>query len=338
MIDSILIMPLLLTFLLVLFFMPIWIRKARQVGLEWDDMNKLSSPKVAGSGGLVVVFGFIIGVLLFIAYRVFYLGSEEFLIEILALLSSVLLLAGIGTLDDLLGWQKGGLSRRSRIILVGLAAIPLMVINSGKSTMSLPFIGLVDLGYLYPLILIPIGVIGATSTFNFLAGFNGLEAGQGVILLSSISLITYFTGNSWLSIISLCMVLALLPFLFYNFYPARVFPGNTLTYVIGGLIAIFSILGNFEKIALFFFIPYILETVLKSRGKLQKQSFGLPKKDGTLDLRYNKIYGLEHLSIWILNKTSIKATEKKVVFLLLAFQLLIIIIGFVIFREGIFVQ
>lgn len=338
MIDYILIMPLLLTFLLVLFFLPIWIRKAKQVGLVWDDMNKLSSPKVAGSGGLIVVFGFVIGVLFFIAYRVFYLESDEFLIEILALLASVLLLAGIGTLDDLLGWQKGGLSRRSRIILVGLAAIPLMVINSGKSTMSLPFVGIVDLGYLYPLILIPIGIIGATSAFNFLAGFNGLEAGQGIILLSFISFITYLTGNSWLSIISLCMVLALIPFLFYNFYPAKVFPGNALTYVTGGLIAIFSILGDFEKIALFFFIPYILETILKSRGKLQKQSFGLPKKDGTLDLRYEKIYGLEHLSIWVLNKTGMKATEKKVVFLLWAFQIFIILVGLLIFREGIFLQ
>ena len=97
-----------------------------------------------------------------------------------------------------------------------------------------------------------------------------------------------------------------------------------------------AILGNFEKIAIFFFIPYILEMVLKLRGNLVKQSFGKPNPDGSLSLRYDKIYGLEHLSIFLLQKLNIKPTEKKVVCSLWAFQILIIILGFIIFRQGIF--
>jgi UDP-N-acetylglucosamine--dolichyl-phosphate N-acetylglucosaminephosphotransferase len=220
--------------------------------------------------------------------------------------------------------------------MVLFAAVPLMVINAGKHTMSIPFLGVVDFGLLYPLLLIPIGIVGATTTFNFLAGFNGLEAGQGVIILSALSLVAYLTGSSWLSLILLIMVVALLAFLIYNFYPAKVFPGDTLTYSIGGLIAISAILGNFEKIAVFFFIPYILEVILKSRGKLVKQSFGKINKDGSLDLLYPKIYGITHLAIFSLKKLGIKPTEKKVVYFIWAFQILIVILGLIIFREGIF--
>lgn len=332
----VLIMPLLASFFLTLFLLPFWIRKSRQIGLIWEDMNKISIEKVAGSGGIIVILGFVIGLMAFIAYRVFYLRTSSHLVEILALLSVIFFLCGIGIMDDLFGWRKGGLSRRSRIILIALAAVPLMAINAGRSTVSIPYAGIVDLGLLYPLIVIPIGIVGAATTYNFLAGYNGLEAGQGIIILSAMALVAYFTNNSWLSIVSLIMVASLLAFLLYNYYPARVFPGDSITYSIGGLIAIISILGNFEKIAVFFFIPYIIETALKSRGGLIKHSFGRPCPNKTLEVPYEKLYSLNHLAIYLLNKTKYKATERRVVLLIWSFQLAIVILGLIIFQGGIF--
>ena len=271
MVQSILFIPLLASFFITLFLIPYWIKKMHQIGLEWEDMNKISGKKVAGSGGIIVVGSFIVGVLIYIAYIIFFLKSHDsHLIEILALLNVVLLLAGVGFIDDLFGWQHGGLSRRTRLILILFSSIPLIAINAGKSEMSFLFFWTLNLGILYPLIIIPIGIIGATTTFNILAGYNGLEAGQGIILLSAFGLIAFFTGNSWLTVIALCMILSLIAFLFYNYSPAKVFPGDSLTYAIGGLLAIIAILGNFEKIAVFFFIPYGIEAVLKIRGKHTK--------------------------------------------------------------------
>jgi len=256
--------------------------------------------------------------------------------KILALLSVILFVAGVGIFDDLFGWHKGGLRRRHRLILAALGAIPLMVINAGKSEVTVPFLGMIDLGLIFPLIVLPIGLIGATYSFNFLAGFNGLEAGQGILLLGGLSIVAFFTGSSWLSVIALCMIVSLFAFLFYNFFPAKVFPGDSITYATGALIAAISILGNFERIAVFFFIPYILETILKVRGKLVKHSFGKPKKDGSIELRYNKLYSLNHVSIWTMQKLGIKPTERKVVYSIWGFQLLVIIIGFIVFQKGIF--
>ncbi len=334
--NLIIFLPILASFLITLFLMPSWIKRAKQIGLLWADMHKISKENIAGSGGIVTILGFIIGVLLFAAYRVFYVQTTDYLIEIFAITTSILFLSSIGLVDDLLGWQKGGLSKKYRLIFIALAAIPLMAINAGKSTMAFPFLGVIDIGLFYPLILIPLGIVGATTTFNFLEGYNGLGAGQGVIILSGLAIVSHATGSSWLAIINLCLVASLLAFLHYNSVPARVFPGDVLTYSIGGLIAITAIIGNFEKIAVFFFIPYILETILKSRGKLEKQSFGVPNKDGTLSLAYKKFYGLEHIAIWLLPQLGFRSTEKNVVYLLRAFQIAIILIGFAIFREGIF--
>src|SRR3989338_316279 len=334
--EIILAIPLLASFLIVLFLIPFWVKKADQLKLVWKDMNKFKETYVTGSGGLIIMLAFLISSLLYISYRVFILGDQNHLIEILSLLLVVCFLAVIGLVDDLFGWQHGGLSIKTRLILVLISSIPLMVINAGKHTISLPFFPQLSLGLIYPLVLIPLAIVGASTTFNFLAGFNGLEAGQGILILSALSIVAYLTGNSWLALIGLCMVLSLIAFLFYNFAPASVFPGDVMTYPVGGLIAILAILGNFEKIAIFFFIPTIIEVFLKDRGKLKKYSFGKPKKDGSLDLKYDKIYGLTHLSIYFLKKIRIKSTEKNAVYLIWFFQVVIIILGFILFREWIF--
>ena len=122
-------------------------------------------------------------------------------------------------------------------------------------------------------------------------------------------------------------------FYIYNKNPSEIFPGDILTYSIGSVIACVAILGNIEKIAIFFFVPYIIETILKSRGKLKKESFAKTNKDETLEMPYEKIYSLTHLALFILKKVkpSGKVYEREVVRLVNGFQIAIIILGFALF-------
>jgi UDP-N-acetylglucosamine--dolichyl-phosphate N-acetylglucosaminephosphotransferase len=335
--NPILFLPIFLSFILTAIILPKWIKKCRKVGLLWEDMNKFNHPKnTASSGGIVVIMSFILGVLSYIAIRTFITEGNGLNLNIFALLSVVLILAIVGLIDDLLGWQHGGLSVKFRLFLLFMASIPLIVINAGTHQSIIPFFGLVNLGILYTLLFIPIGIAGATATYNFLAGFNGLEAGQGIIILSFLSFIAYITGSPWLTLIGIIMVASLFVFYFYNKYPARVFPGDILTYSIGALIACMAILGNFERIAVFVFIPYLIETGLKLRGRLKKQSFAIPQKDKSLEMPYNKIYGLTHLSLFILKKFKNKVYEKDVVYLIFIFQIIICLLALIIFWRVLF--
>ena len=327
----------LISFFLSIIFIPKWIKKCQYIGLTWEDMNKFKRPKdVAASGGVVVVMSFVFGVLSYVAIRTYVFKIDGVNTEIFSLLSVILILSIVGLVDDLLGWRHGGLSARFRVILAIFASIPLVVINSGASNIMIPFFGQLDIGIFYPLIFIPIGVAGATTTYNFLAGFNGIESGQGIIILSYLSFIAYITGTEWLAIVGLCMAASLVVFFYFNKFPSKVFPGDILTYSIGALIAGMAILGNFERIAVFVFIPYIIETLLKLRGRLKKQSFAKPKPDGSLEMPYNKIYGLTHLSLYILKKFKKKVYERDVVYLIFIFQIIICLISIVVFRSSIF--
>ncbi len=327
--ESILLAPLIVGFLIVVIFMPLWIKKMKVLGLVWEDMNKSKRPKdIAGSGGTIVVFGFVLGVLSYIFIKTFLFGGNGEVVEIFSLLTTVLIASIVGFIDDMFGWVRGGLSWRLRIVLILFAAIPLIVINAGTSVVY----G-IEFGLWYPLLIIPIGIIGATTTFNFLAGYNGLESSQGIIILLALAFVNWSLGNNWLSLINLIMVICLFGFWLFNKYPAKVFPGDILTYSVGALIAVTAILGNVEKIAIFFFVPYILETILKVRGGLKKQSFGKVNEDGSLDVPYEKFYGLEHISIYLIKKIKRngKAYEKEVVYLINLFQITVIVLGLVLF-------
>jgi len=316
-----------LAFLITSLVLPKWIKRAKQEKLVGKDMHKLDKREVAEGGGITVLLGFMVSIMVYIAIKTFVFKDQTRLVEIFSLISVLLFASIVGVFDDLLGWKKG-LSRRSRIILILFAAVPLMVINAGTSTMM----G-IELGLWYPLLLIPIAIVGTTTTFNFLAGYNGLEASQGILILTALSIVNFIVGNWWLSLVTMCMVASIAAFYFFNKYPAKVFPGDILTYSIGAMIGAIAILGNIEKIAFFFFIPYILEVILKARGRLEKESFSEIQKDGSLNLKYGKIYGLEHLAVYLLKKIkpSHKAYEWEVPLVINVFQLAIIVAGFVIF-------
>jgi len=326
--ELLLLIPLFLGFLISFFSLPFWIKRAKNVGLIGKDMNKVGGGEgVAEAGGVCVIMGFILGILIYIAVKTFYFKAYEEIMEIFASLSVILIIAFVGFTDDILGW-KIGLNKPLRILFLAFASLPLVVINAGQAVAGN------GLEIVYPLFFIVVGVVGTSATFNFLAGYNGLETSQGILILSGLAIVTYLTGNRWLSIIGLVMVACLIAFYFFNKHPAKVFPGDTLTYPVGALIAIIAVLGNIEKIAIFFFIPYILETILKLRGKLKKESFAKVNGDGSLEMPYDKIYGLEHLAIYLLKKIkpSKKVYEKDVVHLINLFQILTIILGFVIFK------
>jgi len=324
----ILIFAILFGFLFTFLVMPFWIKRAKQTGLLWENMHLKGHPKnVAASGGIIVVTGFILSVLSYLFLKTYLTGESAFQVEIFALIGVILILCLVGLVDDLLGWHKGGLSPKVRIFLACAASIPLIVINAGVHNVFIPIIGTINFGILYPLIIIPLSVGFVTTTYNFLAGYNGLEAGLGVLMLSFLSFVSVFTGNYWLAIIGMCMVACLLAFLFFNWKPAKVFPGDILTYSVGALIISMGILGNFESIVLIIFIPFLLEVVLKMRGKLKKHSLAKVLDDGTLDKPYDKIYSLTHLAIVFLKKIKGRATEKEVVYVIYAIEIIFILIA-----------
>ena len=312
-----------------------WIKSAQSANLVGKDMNKPDRPLVPRSGGLVVAIVICFSLLIYIFLKTFsMLGTPSSnIVEAFAICSTILLAGFIGFIDDILGW-KTGLSQLQKVFLTIPIALPLTVLDINHTVMAIPFLGNVDLGILYPLLVVPLAIIGATNGFNLLAGYNGLETSMGLVIFATFGFTSILIGSLWIALIAFVVYASLLAFLAYNWYPAKVFPGNSFTYAIGALIATLAILGNMERIAAWLFIPYYLEILLYLRARFidkmgDVQAFAKTNEDGSLELPYNHIYDTTHLAIWVLKKVKTKVYEKDVVIFIIAIQLIIAILGII---------
>ena len=252
--------------------------------------------------------------------------NNKVLMLLLSALISIMMITLVGFIDDLLirkdNESSSGLKQWQKPLLTLAAAIPLMVINSGVSIIIVPFLGRVDVGLIYPLIIIPIGVVGAANMVNILAGYNGIETGMGMVYIGMLGLFAYFNREGLFLaerttaiIIAFIIFSALIAFYFFNRYPAKILPGDSLTYLLGGTLASIAIIGNLEKVALIISIPFFIEFFLKLRGKFKKQSYGYYKDEKVKSL-YNKVYSIPH----IFTITG-KFTEKQIVYIIIGIEL-----------------
>lgn len=309
-----------LSFFLVLLLMPWWIKRAHGKGLVGKDMNKRARPKVAETGGVVVFISFITGVMLL---ALFSYMSERYtdMITILISLFSLSIITFIAYLDDISGWKKGFVRWKKPLITI-TAVIPLIPFMLDRN--SLTILGnVITLPYLfYPIILVPIGFVVATNAVNLLGGFNGLEGGLG--LVGFLALLWFAWGTPFAPFLSVGAA-CILAFMWFNRYPSRVFPGDTLTYFIGGMFAVVAVFGYFQTVTVLIMAPYILEGIIKSREihyiwrnkKIFKpECFGRVQRDGSLKPPYSQIWSTTHIAIRIIRRIKGRCHENDVTFLM----------------------
>ncbi len=312
----------LISFLIVLSLIPWVIKYLRKIGLMDQDQNKKDKSLIPISGGIPVLVGIFAGLMLFIFIQTFIYNETEFLLKLFASMTSIMIITFIGFSDDLLRITKKngtdkikGLKQWQKPILTLAAAIPLMVVNAGTTTLALPFIGRIDVGLIYPLIFIPIGVIGSANMVNMLAGYNGLEAGLGIVYLTMLGLFALTFSRLEGALLAFLTVAALLAFLIYNKFPAKILSGDSLTYLLGGVLVNVAIIGNIERAAIIVSIPFFIEFFLKLRTNFKAKSYGY-YKNGKIQSYYNKIYSIPHIFT-----IKGKYTEKQIVLFIVLIEL-----------------
>jgi UDP-N-acetylglucosamine--dolichyl-phosphate N-acetylglucosaminephosphotransferase len=323
----------LVSFFTVFFLAPSIKKFLERIRIVGKDQQKEGKPEIATSGGLLVIAGLLLGGFFFIGVNSFILHTQMNLSLLLAAYCSILIISMIGFLDDIntssvrkvkgLEDYRIGLRQWQKPLLTLPAAIPLMAVMAGVTEMSLPFVGIVNFGIIYPLILIPIAVVVVSNATNMLAGMNGLEAGLGFISTFALGLYAFQLARFEAALIAFTTSFSLLAFLIWNWYPARFLPGDSLTYLVGASFVSSVIIGNIEKFGIVIFIPWIIEFFLKLRSKFKARSLGDLQKDGTLKSPYKQTYSLTHLVMKIK-----PMKEWKITLILIFFELLIVIFAF----------
>ncbi|RLI92939.1 MAG: UDP-N-acetylglucosamine--dolichyl-phosphate N-acetylglucosaminephosphotransferase [Candidatus Altiarchaeales archaeon] len=317
-----LILIVLVSFIVTFISTPWIIPKLKRAGLTGRDMNKKNKPEIPEMGGFGIIFGFSSGVLLAIALSTFFNQIPELELKfIFAALSTILIMSLVGIFDDLFAMHQA-----IKAILPLFAALPLTAVEAGTSTMSIPFFGTINFGIFYALLLVPMGIAGASNVTNMLAGFNGLEAGMGLVACSALSFIAFKSGEIEALIVLLAMCGALLAFLFYNWYPARVLIGDIGTLSIGAVIASAVIIGNFETAGIIVILPYAIDFFIKAKNKFPSKNWWGTWSGGKLICKDKPI----GLCQWIMKLTN-GITEQELVLMLIFIESIFGIVAVLLF-------
>ncbi|WP_010531617.1 glycosyltransferase family 4 protein [Lentibacillus jeotgali] len=152
---------------------------------------------------------------------------------------------------------------RPVIKLTGQLIAASFLISSGLiiDRITLPIIGMVDLGFMSVLITV-LWIVGITNAINLIDGLDGLATGVTTIALTSMFIMALIDVQILAAYLCIVLIGANLGFLYHNFYPAKIYMGDTGSNFLGYMIAIVSIVGLFKNIALFsFIIPVIVLAV-----------------------------------------------------------------------------
>ncbi|EOL47493.1 glycosyl transferase, group 4 family protein [Enterococcus caccae ATCC BAA-1240] len=157
----------------------------------------------------------------------------------------IILGAGIvvvtGLIDDIYELSP---RKKTLGILIG-ALVIYFVADIRIDAVTLPFLGHIDLRWLsLPLTLF--WILAITNAINLIDGLDGLASGVSIISLTTIGVIGYFFLHAktvYIPIVIFVLVASIAGFFPYNFYPAKVFLGDTGALFLGFMIAVMSLQG-----------------------------------------------------------------------------------------------
>lgn len=202
----------------------------------------------------------------------------------LALVFGYALLNGLtGIIDDrvkllkkqnegLKAWQKYGL----QFICAVLFIVGMRLTGNMDTTLHIPFTSIyVDLGFFYYIIAVLL-LTGVVNAVNLTDGIDGLAASNSLLVgvFFAVCAFTKLGGND-VSLLGGALSGMCGGFLVYNFYPAKIFMGDTGSLFLGGLIAGGAFMLNSPLTVILFGLIFIIET---ASVILQVASFKLTKK------------------------------------------------------------
>ena len=236
------------------------------IGPRWHK-SKEGTPTMGG-------FAFIIAaVVVGIAGSVYFAVTDGIRSTLPFVFTLALGVAGglIGCIDDaakLRKKQNEGLTAKQKfllqLIVSALYLVGMTLVCGANTTLYIPFVGAeLELGILYYVFAMVL-LTGIINSVNLTDGIDGLASGVTLIVGVFFAAVGFLNGqaepDSGLTLLGGIMMGACGGFLVYNFYPARVFMGDTGSLFLGGLVVGGSFMMKNPLLVVVFGIVYIIET------------------------------------------------------------------------------
>lgn len=227
---------------------PLVILLAKKTGaLDAPDARKVHKKPIPRIGGLAIYAGFMASII-FVAAN--FGLDKEMIRETIGLMLSGSLIVAVGLVDD----YKNLPAKLKLLGQIIAAAVLVVGFDVRINYVTNPF---GDYWYLDNLpmheFVIPaltvLWLVGLTNTVNLIDGLDGLAAGVASIASFTILLIALEQNFILVAVMTAALAGAAVGFLKYNFYPAKIFMGDTGSMFLGFMLAGISVTGAVKSVA-----------------------------------------------------------------------------------------
>lgn len=150
---------------------------------------------------------------------------------------------------------------------------------------SFPLLGIHDLPYWLSVIATVVWIVGMMNVINLLDGMDGLAAGICAIAGGTFAVLALSLSRPEAAVLSAIVAGASLGFLRHNFYPARIFMGDSGSHLLGFVLAAVAIQGALKTaatVALFFPFLALAVPILDTSFVIAKRlKYGRPLTEPT---------------------------------------------------------
>jgi len=248
-------------FFLCILFIQIIKRYSVKFGLI-DVPNERSSheaPTPRGAG--IAIFGSF-----FLVISIFHF---DFFIHNLAFFLSLFIIFVLGIYDDV----KNSSAKVKLLIIAIAAAISFVYGDFEIKTFGNWFGYDLTLPYLISLLFTIFAVVGFTNALNLIDGLDGLAATLSFVIISSLFYIGYIYNDQFIIIVSFFIIMSLIAFLLFNWYPATIFMGDSGSLALGFVISILAIRATSyisDTAILFIAAIPIIDTIIVMTRRIQR--------------------------------------------------------------------
>lgn len=241
-------------------------------GIDKPDERKVHCTETPRLGGIAIFCAFLFSVL-------FFIDIDR---QIKAFLAGAVVIFLTGLVDDL-----NGLRPRNKLIGETLAAT-VAILSGGISmtTLGNP-LGLseIQLG-IFAIPFTIFAVVGVMNAINLIDGLDGLAGGTSAVACLAFGVLAWNTGNSSLLALAVALLGAIVGFLRYNTYPAKIFMGDSGSLFLGYCMAFFSVMlmnksgGAVSPVAplMILGVPILDTLVVMAGRKFNGKSISSPDK------------------------------------------------------------
>ncbi len=246
-----------------------------EIGPNWHK-NKEGTPTM---GGIMFIIGILAASCLAFFFMADFPSTEK--IKYGSGLVMALGYGLLGFIDDytkVVRKQNEGLTAKQKLIGQVLLAVMFLVGLHISGTLStvlvIPFIGQLDIGFLYYPLAVFI-IVGASNAVNLTDGIDGLCSSVTFVCACGFIVMAAILEHTGMGFMAAALAGGCAGYFIWNCHPARVFMGDTGSLFLGGMVCALAFGLNIPMILIFAGIVYVIETL---SDIIQIGSYKLRKK------------------------------------------------------------